>query len=169
MAEVDVDRVLGEVERGYARLWAVVGGGDAVRLGERPGGEWSAIDHVRHLLFAEQLHLGRFGPGPVEWHRLGLPPTGMQAQKRFAALDVGAEPGVSEVLEAWAAVHAELRPFLAQDDDRVRAKLGGHLRHVGAHLRVIERRLRDPKARGSRRREGSFEGEEQRESGHHDG
>ena len=36
-----------------------------------PNGTWSIVEHVRHLLFAEQAHLGGYLPNGFEWSGMG--------------------------------------------------------------------------------------------------
>src|SRR5690242_4184995 len=75
---------LADVDAERARLRRLLRSKDAKILNARPAnGDWSIIENVRHLLFAEQLHLGRFLPEKFEFSQLGT--TGMRA-KRFAAV-----------------------------------------------------------------------------------
>jgi hypothetical protein len=68
-----------------ARLRKLLRAADAATLGERPpNGKWSVVENVRHLLFAEELHLGRRLLADQEWSAMGLPPMGMQRNPRFA-------------------------------------------------------------------------------------
>lgn len=79
MAEIDAER---------ARLKRLLRAADPATLAAwPPNGDWSILENVRHLLFAEQLHLGGFLPGKVEFSPLGM--TGMRAQK-FAAVGTAA-------------------------------------------------------------------------------
>jgi uncharacterized damage-inducible protein DinB len=87
---------------------------DAGLLAARPGAdEWSALENVRHMLFAEDLYLNRFilqNDKPL--NRLGLLPHFLQSAQGFE--DVGREPSddLEAVLAAWDAVHADMRAFL---------------------------------------------------------
>jgi hypothetical protein len=63
------------------RLRALLERFDRATLAARPpNGDWSAIENIRHLLYAEQHHLGRFVPGG-----LGLSPLGL-SQGRHPAI-----------------------------------------------------------------------------------
>ncbi len=88
---------------------------DAGLLVMRPSAdEWSALENVRHMLFAEDLYLNRFilqNDKPLNW--LGMLPDFMRSAQGFE--DVGREPpsDLETVLAAWDAVHADMRAFLA--------------------------------------------------------
>ena len=88
---------------------------DAGLLATRPGAdEWSALENVRHMLFAEDVYLNRFilqNDKPL--NRLGMLPDFLQSQEGYE--DVGREPSydLESVLVAWDAVHADMRAFLA--------------------------------------------------------
>ncbi|MCH7697325.1 MAG: DinB family protein [Chloroflexi bacterium] len=65
--------LIGGIDEARAGLIAFLRSKDAQALAERPpSGEWSVIENVRHLLFAEQLHVGKFLPNGFEWNRVGL-------------------------------------------------------------------------------------------------
>ncbi|MGD9932349.1 MAG: DinB family protein [Dehalococcoidia bacterium] len=125
------------------RLRAMLAGRDEPLLAERPpSGKWSVLENVRHLLFAEQSHLGRFQPGGRTWSPLGLPPTGMQGNRRLRGVGEAVPESVTEVLDAWAAAHAAIRPGIEQDTTSAARAMQGNLRHLRAHIKVIERLLR---------------------------
>jgi hypothetical protein len=137
-------RVLLEtIEAEQSRLRTLLAGGDAAAMAERPpNGNWSVVENVRHLLFAEQAHLGRFLPGGVAWSPLGLPPRGMQGHKRLPGVGSMPSSSVEDVLQAWEAAHAPLRSLMADDSKQLARALERHLRHLRAHVRIIERLLR---------------------------
>jgi DinB superfamily/Pentapeptide repeats (8 copies) len=98
--------------------WAVVNGrwDDAVAhaatvpeplLHERVGGEWSFVETVRHLVFADDVWVGRMlsdQPGP--FHPLGVPPTDTtEAAAAEMGLTLDARPSSDEVV----ALHRERR------------------------------------------------------------
>lgn len=125
------------------RLREIVSGRDGAMLAARPPNDaWSVVENLRHLLFAEQLHFGRFLPGGPSWSRLGLPPHGMQRQERLRVVGSSPTSNASEVLEAWEAVHDLTRELVRQDTTEMRKALEGNLRHLRAHIKVIERLLR---------------------------
>ncbi|MBI5949698.1 MAG: DinB family protein [Chloroflexi bacterium] len=132
--------LLAAIEAEQQRLRDLLSARDPSTLAERPpSGKWSVVENVRHLIFAEQSHLGRLVPGGRTWSPLGLPPHNMS----LPAIDTAASPGITEVLEAWQAVHAATRTIPEPGLEPVRKNLDKNLRHLRAHTRVIERLLRD--------------------------
>ena len=88
MGPQDIANYIKEIDRERRRLRGMLRAIDGKVLGRRPAsGDWSIVENVRHLLWAEQLHLGRFLPDGFEWSRLGL--TKFTA-RRFA--NVGTKP-----------------------------------------------------------------------------
>ena len=81
----------------------------------RPSPEkWSAIEQVRHMLFAEDLYLNRgILNSDRPWNRMGLLPTFLEEDAAYA--DVGSQPckDLETVLAAWDDVHAGTQTFLA--------------------------------------------------------
>ena len=132
------------LEAEQERLRGILANRDGARLAQRPpSGKWSVVENVRHLVFAEQSHFSRFVPGGPTWSPFGLPPDGMRDQKRFQEMVGTDASSVTDVLEAWAAVHAAIRPYLENEDERIAMALDRNLRHLRAHVRVVERLLRD--------------------------
>ncbi len=84
-------------------------------LTARPApGEWSVVEIVRHLLYAEDLFLNRRILGNAEpWNRLGLLPDFLTNDPAYAG--VGSEPieDIKKLLEAWEAIHARMHAFVA--------------------------------------------------------
>ena len=71
-------------------------------------GEWSALDNVRHLLFAEDLYLNRWClRNDKPWCAQGLLPAFLADQPGYTR--VGSQPSddLEAVLAAWAELHAE--------------------------------------------------------------
>src|SRR5438105_1398541 len=98
--------MLQEIEAGQAHLREILLGLDSSRLSRRPpSGGWSVVENVRHLLFAEQLHLSRFVPGGPAWSLFGFTPETMRRQRRLPPLDGAEAFDVEDVLAAWAVVH----------------------------------------------------------------
>jgi hypothetical protein len=117
---------------------------DASLVIQRPAsGDWSALENVRHLLFAEQLHLGRLLPGGQTWSPIGLTPHFVAGQAAFR--DVGTKPteDVDEVLGAWDAVHTATAALLSDANEQVCRELQGNLNHLLFHVRIIESLLRE--------------------------
>ncbi len=139
-----------DIERERTRLRRVLRGHDARSLNRRPpNGAWSPLENVRHLLFAEQLHLGALVSRDVEFSPLGM--TGMTA-KKFAAVGRRRTSDVDEVFAEWDAIHRAIKNALktASGLDVGKALWRNH-RHLRIHTDVIERLLRRT-AGGDRRR-----------------
>ena len=99
--------IMARIDDTRASLYELVRSTDAGVLAERPpSGEWSVVENVRHLLFAEQLHLGKFLPDAFEWSRVGL-----SGRTGRAYAGVGKDPteDLEEVLKVWDAVHSSIR------------------------------------------------------------
>lgn len=134
-----------DIDRERVRLRRLLRSKDPKLLNRRPSiGNWSIVENVRHLLFAEQLHLGGFLPGGFEWSRLGM--TGMTA-KKFANVGKKATKDVDEVFAEWDAVHTPIRAAMksAAGAD-VESALWRNHRHLRIHIDVIERLLRKSRA-----------------------
>lgn len=146
-----IDVLLGQLDAVQARVRELVSGRDDAELAWRPSnGDWSVLENVRHLLFAEEAHLGRFVPGGLTLSTIGLPTTPLASKLP----QVGSTPpsSMGEVLDAWAAVHARVVAVLPeQDTHAVRYRLGRHLNHQRRHTTAIERVLRaQARAAGTR-------------------
>lgn len=141
--EADALELLAAIGAERERLRSMLAGRDQGLLAERPpSGKWSVLENVRHLLFAEQSHLGRFQPGGRTWSPLGLPPHNMQGNRRLQGVGEAVPESVTEVLNAWAEAHAAIRPGIEQDPASAARAMQGNLRHLRAHIKVIERLLR---------------------------
>jgi hypothetical protein len=117
---------------------------DEAALARRPvSGKWSVLEHIRHLLFAEQAHLGRYVPGGQEWSPLGYTPQTMRAARDVSRGASASQPSLSTVLVAWDALHLTFAGALAtQDSPAVRVALARNLKHLSAHAAIVERLLR---------------------------
>lgn len=137
--------LLASIEGEFARLRQLLAGKDEAAMAERPPrAAWSVLEIVRHLLFAEQAHLGRFVPSGKSWSPLGYTPRTMQETRKLPPPDAGAPPPrVAEVMAAWEAIHAATSQALAgQDTAEVRTALARNLKHLRSHVRTIERLAR---------------------------
>jgi hypothetical protein len=136
----DAPELIAAIEAETERLRELLAGLDAATADTRPpNGTWSITEHVRHLLFAEQLHLGGLVEGR-EWSRMGLPPGGLQRQPRFqSVLDLAGTPALADVLAAWAEAHEAIRGLAREDSAKVRTALERNLGHLRTHVRIIER------------------------------
>jgi DinB superfamily len=135
--------LLADIDTEQARLRELLAGKDPAMLARRPSsGKWSVVENLRHLLFAEQGHLGSVNPGGVtEWNPLGLPSGGMQ--KHFPTMDSAATPEVGQILEAWQALHTSAGELIKIDSPEVRRALWINRRHLRTHIKVIESLLRE--------------------------
>lgn len=128
------------IDRERARLRKMLRSKDAKILARRPAnGGWSIVENVRHLLWAEQRHLGRFLPDGFEWSRMGM--TAFRGRE-FA--DVGKRPtkDIETVFQEWDEIHRPIRKAVKSAGGGVEQALWGNHRHLGIHIRVIERLLR---------------------------
>jgi hypothetical protein len=76
--------------------------------------QWSVVEIVRHLVFAEELYLNRWILGNDQpWSRLGLLPTFLERDPTYA--EVGREPTdeLERVLDAWEAIHRSTQAYVA--------------------------------------------------------
>jgi hypothetical protein len=135
--------LLAELEAEQVRLWQLLRVVAHEDLARRPAnGNWSVLENTRHLLFAEEAHLGRFVPGGPSFSPLGLPPPGMQGGARTLPAGTAEPSSLTDVLDAWGASHASARAFLRGDSPQVQQALVRNLRHLRLHIRLIERLLR---------------------------
>lgn len=137
------DSMLEGIEHLQARLHELLAGDASPELYQRPPpGTWSAAEILRHLLFAEQIHLHRLLPLEASWATVGLGQFEVTKEARAARM-VGTDAStISEVLEAWRRAHAHVRPHITTDTDAVRVALFRNLRHLRTHTREVERLLR---------------------------
>jgi hypothetical protein len=136
---------MADIDRERTRLKQLLRAADPATLAARPpNGDWSIIENVRHLLFAEQLHLGGFLARKTEWSPLGM--TGMRAQK-FALVGTADAPTIDEVLCAWDAIHRATRNAMkAASAPEVEKALWRNHRHLRIHREHIEKLLRRSRA-----------------------
>jgi len=135
-----VARYVTAIDGERARLRKMLRSKDAAILVRRPtNGGWSIVEHVRHLLFAEQLHLGRFLPNGFEWS-----PTGLGGNAGRDLAEVGTEPtdNLESVFREWDEIHKSIRKEVKSLDADVDRALWRNHRHLGIHIKVIEKLLR---------------------------
>lgn len=119
------------------RLRALLEQFEPAALIARPAnGDWSALENIRHLLYAEQHHLGRCVPGGLQPSALGLP------QGRFAAV-TGADPRTdfATVFGEWERVHAAICSGIDLVHPWLLLQLPRMFRHQQAHGRLAARAL----------------------------
>lgn len=137
--------LIDSIDSEQARLRALLSGRDAGKLAIRTAnGDWSVIEHVRHLLFAEQLHFGRLLGGPVAWSPLGFAHDGLL--RKFPLVNTATPANVSEVLAAWQEAHRATPRLAERDSEAVREVLAKHLRHLRSHVDIVERQVRKLRA-----------------------
>jgi len=138
----DITRELTQIDRARSRLRKMLRARDQALLNRRtPAGDWSIVENVRHLLWAEQRHLGRFLPGRVEWS-----PVGITAFRGREFANVGARPSrdIEVVFAEWDRIHASIRSALKAarpgSDTAAQAAtaLSGNHRHLLHHINIIE-------------------------------
>jgi hypothetical protein len=133
---------LGEVRSGFA---AFLRDADPALLSARPDPEnWSVIENLRHLIFAEDLYLNRWLLQNNEpWCKLGLRPAFLADDPRYA--DVGSQPceDIETLLATWEAIHARMMAFVAtvsvEELHRDTSKLDFGQGTVGRVLQTLSR------------------------------
>jgi hypothetical protein len=118
------------------------------RLHERtPSGEWSPMENVRHLIFAEQHHFSPYFKG-FSWKSVGVPPPSkLPGETRLNPAGKDPATTVDEVFDVWLKVHAVVgERCLGEQDPGLRVRLlrevgGGDLQHLNLHARRIEQLL----------------------------
>ncbi len=156
----EVRRVLAHLDEMRAGFYARLRATPPEKLIIRPGPDrWSALEHVRHLVFAEDMYLNRWLlRNDRPWCKLGFLPPFLEGNPAFA--DVGSEPtdDLETVLAAWDEIHAGMRTFVAaitpevlkrdtSDVDFGQGRVGGVLQgmaqHDLVHIRMAETALAD--------------------------
>jgi hypothetical protein len=132
---------ISDVDELRARLRRLLRSRDPKVLNQRaPNGDWSIVENVRHLLFAEQLHLGGFLPDGFEWSSMGKAD---RAAKRFANVGKNPATDINEVFTEWDAIHRPIRAAMKSATGvQARKALWRNHRHLRIHTDVIERLLR---------------------------
>lgn len=156
----EVGRVMGRLGHLRAAFYATLRQTPQDVLVECPGPDrWSALEHVRHLVFAEDMYVHRWLlRDDRPWCRLGFLPPFLSDNLAFS--EVGQEPtkDLEIVLAAWDRIHRNLLAFLpsltaevlrrdTSDVDfgqgTVGAVLQGMAQHDLTHIRMAERAIRD--------------------------
>jgi len=123
----------------------LVAGRAEAAIARRPvSGKWSALEHIRHLLFAQQAHLGRYIPGGQQWSPFGYTPQTMRAARDLARSASAPQPSLSEVMAAWDELDLAFAGALApQDSPAVRTALARNLKHLRRHVAVVQGLVRE--------------------------
>ena len=156
----EVRRVLARLEQLRAEFYTRLRDTPSDVLNAHPGPDrWSALEHARHLVFAEDMYLNRWLlRNNQPWCTLGFLPPFLDGNPAFA--DVGTEPteDLETVLAAWDAIHAGTQAFVAEitpeilkrdtsDVDFGQCCVGGVLqgmaKHDLEHIRMAESALTD--------------------------
>ena len=77
-------------------------------------GKWSAIEQLRHLVFAEDLYLNRWIlRNNAPWIPIGLLPDFWKNEEKFS--DVGKEPteDLDRIISVWSNLHEGTNDFVA--------------------------------------------------------
>jgi len=140
---VAIEDDLRQLEEERAALYALVRGTGKPLTARPASGDWSVIENLRHLLYAEERHLLRRLTPRFTWTPLGLP-TGGIARRNGAGS--ASSDDLDEVLAAWDATHRrsldalKAAPAGSVPGDAV----AGNIRHLRAHVRTIRRLLDAP-------------------------
>lgn len=156
----DVRRVLAHLDDMRAGFYARLRATPPDVLVAHPGPDrWSALEHARHLLFAEDMYLNHWLlRNDQPWCKLGFLPPFLDGNPAFA--NVGNEPtgDLETALAAWDAIHTGMQAFVAEitpeilrrdtsDVDFGQRCVGGVLQgmaqHDLAHIRMAEAALAD--------------------------
>ena len=125
------------------RLELLLRGRPEARLAERPpNGKWSVVENVRHLLFAEQAHLGRLLPQGRRVSSLGLPQGSLWTRPEFRALVEDRERPLDAILAEWESFQQSVLATVEAAGPENGVWLERLLRHQQAHILTIERLLR---------------------------
>jgi hypothetical protein len=163
MSEDDGLALISTLDRTRRQLFALLRRQDARVLAKRPpSGDWSIIENVGHLVFAEQAHLGKFLPDGTAWGPMDLRPRGkpfavkggtvvIRREGRQLVADFeGAQPpsDLERALQSWDVIHRPIRAALKADPARAADALERHLGHLQRHVEAIEKLLRRASAGG---------------------
>lgn len=155
----EVRRVMARLDKVRAAFYARLRAAPPAHVNHHAAyeGAWSALEHLRHLVFAEDMYLNRWLLGNDRpWCTLGHLPPFLAENPLFA--DVGSEPteDLETVLNAWDAIHASTAEFVAtvtplklrrdtSDVDFGQGTVGhvlqGMAQHDLAHIRMAEAAL----------------------------
>jgi len=159
-APEEVRRVLAQLDELRAEFYARLRATPPDVLNAHPGPDrWSALEHARHLLFAEDMYLNRWLlRNDQPWCKLGFLPPFLEGNPSFAEVGTAPTGDLETVLAAWDAIHAGTQAFVAEitpeilkrdtsDVDFGQRSVGGVLqgmaKHDLAHIRMAEAALVD--------------------------
>lgn len=125
---------LAEMERLWAKLAELLADDDPAYRNRPPTGKWSVQENLQHLVFAEQAHFRRYlaePPAMSTW----APRNATKGTQFLAA-------SINEVFAEWARTHEATKTLAGHDDPRLVDRLDRHVKHLRAHVKVIERLLK---------------------------
>ena len=156
----EVRRVLAHLDELRTQFYTLLRATPREVLIAHPGPDrWSALEHVRHLVFAEDMYLNHWLlRNDQAWCKLGFLPPFLEGNPAFA--NVGTEPtdDLETVLAAWDTIHTGMQAFVAEitpeilqrdtsDVDYGQGCVGGVLqgmaKHDLTHIRMAEAALAD--------------------------
>jgi uncharacterized damage-inducible protein DinB len=142
----EVRRVIHKLDEVRGNLRTTLSSVPQDQLCERPAeGKWSAIEHLRHLVFAEDLYINRWILRNNEpFSRLGLLPDFLARDEAYSS--VGSEPcsDLETILAEWDRIHSRTTAFVkdatsdmlrrdTSDDDFGQGMVGGILQGMAHH------------------------------------
>ena len=138
----DVEAALARIDDAQAALRKKLKRVARARLEAQPTpGVWSPMEHVRHLVFAEQHHFSPFLRG-FRWSSVGVAPPNRTGERRLNSVGKDGAGTIDDVFDAWARVHGVVRGIAMPEAVKLRA-LEGNLRHVQFHAGEVDRLLRE--------------------------
>jgi DinB family protein/pentapeptide repeat protein len=141
-----VRAVMKRLDDVHGRFSKALRAANADSLITRPSADkWSALEHVRHLVFAKDLYLNRWIlRNDVPWNGIGLLPAFLAGDPDYA--DVGSQPtdDLESVLAAWEGINTRVRAFVTgltpdelrrdtSDIDFGQGTIGGVLQGMARH------------------------------------
>ena len=156
----DVKGVINALNRLRSEFISKLRNSSSAVLNNHPGPDrWSALEHVRHLVFAEELYLNRWilrNTKPLS--SLGVLPPFLYGNAAFT--NVGSTPSedLEYILDAWQAVHREMETWIddadaadlqkgIQDVSFGQQTIGDALQTLASHdlehIRMAERAIED--------------------------
>ena len=143
MAQDSISLLLKQIDVARAAVRLTLDGMPEHAIAQRPpSGKWSVIENVRHLLFAEQAHMGRLFRERPAWSPLGFTPETMREARKLPETSADGPP-VDAVWAAWDLIHrATVRRIKAMHSADTEHALTRHLKHLQAHQLIIERLAR---------------------------
>jgi hypothetical protein len=102
-------------------------------------GDWSPVENVRHLLFAEQLHFSELLPEKQPWIAQGLAPHFLANEPPFKTVGTQPTTDLAEVLRAWDGIHASVATLASSScDEKLAQALDRNLEHLQFHVAIIK-------------------------------